>query len=313
MTIIMNYVFKPVYQPRVWGGDGLRKFLGKEAPYGETIGESWELVDRKEAQSYVINHSLVSLHDLWGSSDRKEIFGKNAPETERFPILIKILDVAQNISLQVHPPSAQAAKFGGESKTEMWYFLRAEPEAKIYAGLKKGVTKEIFEKKLKNGEAMDCVHALKTKERETMFLPAGRIHAIGAGNIILEIQQNSDTTYRLYDWGRTRELHIEQGIACVNFNDFTPNFTQPHGEKIVSTEFFEVKRLAFYDKEIRDVEISENSFQYFFVTKGEVKFNDCEWKTGRSVFLSAGSGVVEMEGGTEYAEMIAVSFISKML
>lgn len=300
----------------------MEELYGRKLPDGQAIGESWELVDRPEAQSVTGEGSEcgggVPLHDLWTGAEKEKIFGKNAPDTERFPILIKILDCKEKLSLQVHPPTEKAKQFNGEPKTELWYFLHTEKAAEIYVGLKKGVTRAEFERAIEEKRVGKCFHRLKTAPRETMFLPSGRVHGIGSGNVILEIQQNSDTTFRVYDWdrieektGKPRQLHVKESLECINFNDCEPNFTQPHGKRVVSTEFFDVNRAVFYEKEARDFEVDENSFQYFFISKGKFKFADREWREGDAVLFSANSGVVEMEALTDFAEIIAVSFPEK--
>lgn len=304
--------FKPIYQHRIWGAQNLKSHFNRDIPTDQPIGESWELVDRPEAQS--VTTDGVPLHDLWTSPDKAKIFGTAAPDCERFPILIKLLDCAEKLSLQVHPPSRLAPKFNGEPKTEMWYFLHTEPDAEIYVGLKRGITQEAFAKAIESKTVADCFHRLKTSPRETMFLPSGRVHAIGGGNIILEIQQNSDTTFRVYDWdrvdasGKGRELHVEPSLECINFNDFEPTFTQPHGERIVSTEYFNVTRASFYEKESRDLTIDPASCQYVQVTQGSFRFSDTEWKTGDAALITADTGSLEIETLEDFAEMVCVSF-----
>ncbi len=199
------YFFKPIFQERIWGGAKLKELFGRDVPEGKKIGESWELVDRPEACSEIIEGPGI------GANSRQTItrFGKpsglkssarEAPDLARFPILIKLLDCQENLSVQVHPPAGQE----GEPKTEMWYFLDCTEDAKIYAGLKKGITREKFEKAMGTPELAGMLATLKTEPCEAMFLPSGRVHAIGGGNVILEVQQNSDTTYRVDDWGSRR-------------------------------------------------------------------------------------------------------------
>jgi mannose-6-phosphate isomerase len=146
----------------------------------------------------------------------------------RFPLLIKILDAQEVLSLQVHPPAAVAARLGGEPKTEMWYVARAEPGAELFAGLKAGVTRAEFERQLATQTVAECFHRIATREGDAMFLPSGRVHALGAGMVIFEVQQNSDTTYRVFDWnrvdghGKARELHVPQSLASIDYGDFEP-------------------------------------------------------------------------------------------
>jgi len=146
----------------------------------------------------------------------------------RFPLLIKIIDARHTLSLQVHPPAAVAARLGGEPKTEMWYVARAGPKGELFVGLKKGVTRAEFERKLASQTVAQCFHRIPVQEGDAMFLPSGRVHALGAETVIFEIQQNSDTTYRVFDWNRMdldakpRELHVPQSLASIDFADFEP-------------------------------------------------------------------------------------------
>ncbi len=164
---------------------------------------------------------------------RAELLGDAKPASEnRFPLLIKILDARDKLSLQVHPPASKATELGGEPKTEMWFIADAAPGAELFVGLKCGVTRAEFEKKIADGSVAECFHRVPVRAGDTMFLPSGRVHAIGSGLVIFEIQQNSDTTYRVFDWNRTgldgkpRELHIAQSLASIDFNDFEPKLVE---------------------------------------------------------------------------------------
>ena len=240
--------FEPIFMERMWGGRRLESKFGKELPAQKSIGESWEIVDRPEAQSIVRNGPLrgKTLHELW-TQNRDEIFG-DAPDVPRFPLLLKLLDAHKDLSLQVHPPEQLSRKLGGEPKTELWYVAAADPGAKLYLGFRKSITRDQFESALRNGTAVDQVHKICVKSGDAAFLPAGRFHAAGAGNLLIEIQQNSDTTYRVFDWnrmddtGKQRQLHIEQALQCIDFNDIAPNLVEPKGEILVRHELFEVQR-----------------------------------------------------------------------
>ena len=229
MTGLGLLKFKPLYMERVWGGAGLRTHLGRELPGGNPIGESWEVVDRPEAQSEVEGGPL----DGWTLADAlrehgEALMGPGWDAGLPFPVLVKWLDCQQRLSLQVHPPATVAASLGGEPKTENWYVAAAEPGASLIVGLKSGVTREQFEQGLQDEELEACVHAFDVQPGDSLLVESGRLHAIDAGNLILEIQQNSDTTYRVYDWGRLgldgqpRQLHVEQSLRCIDFEDFEP-------------------------------------------------------------------------------------------
>jgi mannose-6-phosphate isomerase len=222
-------IFKPIFQERIWGGRNIESLYGKPLPAGVPIGESWEVCDRPEAQSEIVNGPLAgkTLHWLLLNHSR-ELMGTARPLNGRFPLLIKILDAREKLSLQVHPPAAKARGLGGEPKTEIWYIARAEPGAELYVGLRKGVSRHEFESRVKDGTVAKCFHRIPVRAGDAMFLPSGRVHAIGAGLVIFEIQQNSDTTYRVFDWnrldtqGKPRQLHVDQSLECIDFADFEP-------------------------------------------------------------------------------------------
>jgi mannose-6-phosphate isomerase len=309
------YFFKPIYQERLWGGDNLNKLFGRTTPEGKKTGESWELVDRAEACSEIESGpglapgTRQNIHTLW-QDKRSEIFGTMAPDLARFPILIKLLDCQDNLSVQVHPPPGQE----GEPKTEMWYFLESSPDAKIYVGLKKGVTRAQFEKAIGTPELPNLLGAIHPQQSDAMFLPSGRVHAIGAGNLILEIQQNSDTTYRVDDWGRVddqgrpRTLHREQALASIRFNDFEPQFVQPHGERVLQCPFFTVERAFIYPGEYRVWTSDQTSFQYHFLAQGELKIGDRTFKRGTGWFVPANAETYTLEPVGEGAELVTVQW-----
>lgn len=219
-------VFRPIFKERVWGGRTLETLYGKPLPAGAPIGESWEVSDRPGDESVVANGSLAgsSLGDLMRSRP-SDILGKASPAPgNRFPLLCKILDARERLSLQVHPRDTRL----GDPKTEMWYVAQADPGAELHVGLRRGVTREEFESGIREGRVAGCFHRIPVAAGDAMFLPSGRVHAIGAGLVIFEIQQNSDTTFRVYDWdragldGRPRELHIRQSLESIDFGDVEP-------------------------------------------------------------------------------------------
>lgn len=240
--------FRPIFMERIWGARRIEAEFGKKLPPNVKIGESWEIVDRPEAQSIVANGPLKgkTLHDLW-TQDRQSIFG-NVAEAPRFQLLIKLLDAHERLSLQVHPPEKVASILGGEAKTEFWYVTAADSGAELFLGLREPITRDQFEKALREGTAADYVHKIRVKPGDALFLPSGRIHAVGAGNLLIEIQQNSDTTYRVFDWnrvddkGKPRQLHIQQALQCINFKDVAPKLVEPQGELLVRHELFEIQK-----------------------------------------------------------------------
>ena len=306
--------FEALPQERIWGGRNLAERFGRNLPEEKKIGETWELVDRAEAQSRE-KESGKTLHDLWSGLDRKRIFGSKAPDTERFPILIKLLDAQDRLSLQVHPPAEKAKELGGEPKTEMWFFLETQPEAEILAGLKNGVGKNEFEKALTAGTVAECFHRLKTEPGVAMFLPSGRVHAIGAGNVILEIQQNSDTTYRVYDWdrmddsGKPRALHVKEALASIRWDDHEPAFVQPRGERMLVCDHFKITRWWLGPGELRELVPNLKSFRYLFVAAGKIREKESghEWGAGTAKLVTADHGSVLLEG-VEDATVVQVEF-----
>jgi len=222
--------FHPIFKERVWGGRNLERLYKKNLPPRVPIGESWEISDRPGDASVVANGPLAGkdLHWLMDNHER-ELIGNAKPAAEnRFPLLCKILDAREKLSLQVHPPAHKAAELGGEPKTELWFVADAAPDAELFVGLKRNITRPEFAEKIRTGKVADCFHRIPVRAGDAMFLPGGRVHAIGAGLVIFEIQQNSDTTYRVFDWnragldGQPRELHVAQSLASIDFSDFEP-------------------------------------------------------------------------------------------
>ena len=245
--------FEPLYMDRVWGGRELERVYGRHLPDPALpYGESWELVDREPEQSVVNAGPLAgtTLHELW-TTRRAEIFGPGLDHAgPRFPLLVKILDARDDLSVQVHPPAAVAPALGGEPKTEMWFIATANPGAKLYAGLQRGVTRRAFEQAIADGTVANCVHALEPRVGQSIFIPSGRLHAIGGGLLIHEIQQNSDTTYRVFDWnrpgldGKPRALHVAASLASIDFTDCAPTMDLPRGNTLAECEHFKVERLV---------------------------------------------------------------------
>lgn len=218
-------LFQPILKPRVWGGRRLEAY-GKSLPPHENIGESWELADLPESieggRSVIANGPLAdrTLREVI-AQNRDAIMGAAALSDEGgFPLLIKLLDARENLSVQVHPDEAYAAKHPeAHLKSEAWVVLEAEPGAVIYAGLKPGVSVAKFLDDVRTGNAVNDLLAVPASAGECHYLPSGMCHALGAGVLVAEVQTPSDTTFRVYDWGRPRnegrELHVEQAAACM--------------------------------------------------------------------------------------------------
>ncbi len=282
--------FSPIYMTRVWGGRSLETVYQRDLPDEQPYGESWEMSDRADEQSIVSSGPFAgkSLHDLW-TNHREEIFGEDLTG-DRFPLLIKILDARDDLSIQVHPPAEVADELGGDPKTEMWYIADCDPGAKLYIGLKDGCTRDTFERSLAEGTVEEQVHAVSPRAGESIFIPSGRLHAIGAGFLIYEIQQNSDTTYRVFDWNRVgldgapRDLHIEESMASIDFDDFEPGMDQPDGDTLASCEYFIVTRHNI--PESQEITIQNDAFSIITVISGEIRSDaGTIFKTGDFLIL----------------------------
>ncbi|HEX3624238.1 MAG TPA: type I phosphomannose isomerase catalytic subunit [Verrucomicrobiae bacterium] len=296
--ILYPLVFNPIFKERVWGGRELERVFNKKLPPGKPIGESWEISDRSGDESVIANGSFAGKTLRWLMENYPaEILGRARPASQnRFPILCKILDARDKLSLQVHPPAAKAAELNGEPKTEMWFIADAGPQADLFVGLKHGVTRGEFEGKITDGTVAECFHRVPVHAGDAMFLPSGRVHAIGAGLVIFEIQQNSDTTYRVFDWnrvgldGKPRELHVAQSLASIDFNDFEPALVSStytvsgalRSRPIVRDPLFNVDHMEI--KKGGDVVLAENKLQILAVIQGSVEVQD----GGSNVTLESG-------------------------
>jgi mannose-6-phosphate isomerase len=243
--------FTPLFMERVWGGRALEEAFGKPLPEDGAIGEAWEVVDRPEAQSVVAGGAFDgrTLQELW-THERERVFGARAADDgERFPLLVKLLDARETLSVQVHPPAHLAEELDGEPKSEVWYIAAAVPGAHLFAGLRAGVAQEAFAEALDRGDDVSTMlHRIDVGVGDALFIPSGRVHAIGAGCLIVEIQQNSDTTYRVFDFnrpgldGEPRELHVPQSLACIDFSDVEPALRPPGDGVVADNEWFTVTR-----------------------------------------------------------------------
>ncbi|MEO0056116.1 MAG: hypothetical protein RLZZ50_2063 [Verrucomicrobiota bacterium] len=244
---------EPLYQERVWGGRALESALGRTLPGKSPIGEAWEIVDRPEAQSVVKGgrHAGKTLRQLI-EAHAADLMGPGWDINNAFPILVKWLDCRERLSLQVHPPAAIAPQLKGEPKTETWFIADTQPGAGLLVGLKKGVTRGEFEQALKDDALEPLVHRFPVAEGDSILVRSGQIHAIDAGNLILEIQQNSDTTYRVYDWGRVgldgkpRQLHVKESLASIKWDDFEPAPVRaaPTSGVIADCDEFRIRRVV---------------------------------------------------------------------
>lgn len=252
--------FEPVFRSYIWGGRRLGSVLGKPIGDGPRYAESWELVDHGEDQSVVAEGQLAGTT----LSQLVQRFGKrlmgegwSGDGSSSFPLLLKYLDCNRVLSVQVHPDDSYARRMSPPDlgKTEAWYVIDAEPGSVIYAGLADGVTRETFGTAIQTGRVADVLNSVEAKAGQCIFIPAGTVHALGAGILVAEIQQSSDTTFRVYDWdrlgddGKPRALHIEQALEVTNYaapavKPQVPQILDGGGERLVKCEKFVMDRYA---------------------------------------------------------------------
>lgn len=299
--------FQPLYMQRIWGGRQLEETYGRKLPLPDVpYGEAWEIVDREEAQSVVAEGEFAgkSLHELW-TKHREEIFGTGLPDSERFPLLIKILDSADDLSIQVHPPADIAAELGGEPKTEMWFIADAKPGSKLYVGLREGVTRASFEAAIGNGTVADQVHAITPRKGDSIFIESGRLHAIGAGFLIHEIQQNSDTTYRVFDWNRTdaqgnpRDLHVAQSLACIDFTDTEPEMDTPIANTLATCPHFTT---TLHHLAPGETISNPDPIRFSLITVVSGSLEE-KFTTGQTVLLPRGAGTLTASAETKLLQI----------
>jgi mannose-6-phosphate isomerase len=248
--------FKPICKERVWGGSRIEKIYHKGFPLEKPIGESWELCDHAEDASEIVNgpYSGTNIHELM-LKFKSELLGANHPEVDVFPVLVKILDPNDKLSIQVHPDEAYVAAHDDVEapKAEVWYIADANPNAEIIRGVKPGVAKNELVERIGSGTLEQVMNFVTVEKYGVYPIFSGTIHALLPGSLVFEIQQNSDVTFRLYDWGRVgldgkpRELHVDHGIACthVKHNDFKPEKIDSETRIIFRAPGFEVLEYIF--------------------------------------------------------------------
>lgn len=295
--------FEPVYQNYVWGGTRIPTLFHRPKPQGDRFAESWEISDRKEGMSVVANGPLkgMSLAALLAKRG-KELLGRNLPQ---FPLLVKLIDARENLSVQVHPNEETAPLLKGEPKTEMWVAL---DQSRIYAGFKKKMSPEAFEEAIQKKQIAAYLKSFDLQQGDAMLIPGGRVHAICEGSLLLEIQQSSNTTYRLYDWGRKgRQLHLNEGFASIEWEDIDPALAVPkllksdahhRRELLVRSPFFTTERVEVFDRWI--VPRIPKTFQILFCSKGKgllcAKDGQEPFATGMTYLLPASLEQVELAG-----------------
>ncbi len=280
MSVLPPLRFKPILRAALWGGRRLAE-LGKSLGSGEHYSESWEIVDHGDDQSVVVGGPLAgaTLHDLV-TDHGKSLLGRHHGRRQ-FPLLLKFLDCQKPLSVQVHPNDAQAAHLTppDSGKTEAWVILAAEPGSKIYAGLRPGVDRAALERAVAEGGCEKCLHSFEPKVGDCVFIEAGTVHALGAGFLIAEIQQASDTTFRLFDWnrvdrdGRPRALRVRQSLDTIDYRrgpvrPIVPRREdQPHIERLVTCDKFVLDR---WQVETPQPLLTNDQFHIVTVVDGEL-------------------------------------------
>lgn len=255
-------VFEPIFKPKVWGAQNLARVLGKTLPSLERYGESWECADLDNGQSVVARgpakgRTLHELVEMWGPA----LLGRAQAVDGRFPLLIKFLDAAENLSVQVHPDPETAMRLGGDVrvKHEAWHVIDARTDACIYRGLVPGATVDDLQTAMRDRPEAILAYLQKipVKAGQTYYLPSGTLHALGAGVLVAEIQTPSDVTYRLYDWGRVRPaadagMHIDEALACIRTDiDIAPFEKRSHVSSVWTTVTRLVKCPSFTLERVR--------------------------------------------------------------
>lgn len=310
-------VFKlaPAFKDYIWGGTKLRDVYGKDCDF-EKIAESWELSCHKDGNSIVADGDDKGLTlSQYIEKHGKGILGVNCDKFENFPILIKLIDAKDNLSVQVHPDNEYAMRVEGEyGKTEMWYIVDCDEGATLLYGFDKEISKEEFAQRIADNTLLEVTNAVPVKKGDVFFIEAGTLHAIGKGILIAEIQQNSNTTYRIYDYGRVgndgkpRELHVEKAKDVTNLGPAkaypeTPvedmgNYTR---KLLSSCEYFTTYAVEVNDRAV--LETDGMSFHSLLILEGEGEiFGDdiVKFKKGDSIFVTADNGKYAIDGDCKF-------------
>ena len=280
----------PAFKDYIWGGTKLKTEFNKVVDLPR-VAESWELAAHKDGTSGFEGEAF-SLADLF--ENHRELIGANAEKFERFPMIIKLIDAKSNLSVQVHPSDEYALKNENSyGKTEMWYVVEAEPGAGLYVGFDRDVTEEEFRTLIAENRLQEVLHFIPVKPGEWFFIEAGTVHAIGKGVVIAEVQQNSNLTYRLYDYGRVgadgkpRELHVEKGVKVSKLTAYKP-------DKRTSCEYFSCESVEIAGESTFAAD--EKSFVAFVIMDGSFSVEGKTYEKGDTVFVPAGYGKFTLSG-----------------
>jgi len=305
------FKFEPIYKHRIWGGRELEEVFGKKLPPEQKIGESWELADLPEDKSVIANGAMAGMTlDEAIRRHPEEIVGDSS-HTGPFPLLIKLLDAQDVLSVQVHPDPETCKRTGvGDPKTECWYVIEAEPGAVIYKGLKPGVTRETFAEAIREGTVEQMLLRVPVSVGECHFLPAGTAHAIGAGLLIAEVQMPSDTTYRVFDWnrvddsGKGRQLHIEEAIESIHFDASKDILSLETVGRLVDCPFFKLDK--GHQAENGELLLARGQMRVLMVLRGSGSICDAQdevvgFTAGDTLLIPAAyEGAVTFDAETQY-------------
>lgn len=308
---------KPAFKDYIWGGKKLKDIFNKKVENTECTAESWEVSTNKNGESVIRSgeYEGKTLTELYNDIKlRNEIFGTRCENMKEFPLLIKFIDASKSLSVQVHPDDEYAKKVeNANGKTEMWYILDCEPGAQIICGMKEGVTKEELRKCIKLNKVENCLNYIDVKKGDAIYIPSGTIHALLGKTLVAEVQQNSDITYRVYDWGRVgkdgkpRELHVDKALDVIE-TDKEPQIKNIGTDllkiSVVNSKYFCVDKINVNDS-FEEI-LSKESFKAFNVIDGvgKLKVNETEYeiKKGDSFIIPACVEKVEFQGKLELLE-----------
>ncbi len=304
----------PVFKDYIWGGERLKNDFGFKSDY-DKIAEGWMLACHKDGKNIIENSEYAGLTldkalELAGS---EKLAGTRSLDFPYFPVLIKLIDAKDNLSIQVHPDNDYAQRVEGEyGKTEIWYVLDATDDAQLIYGFKKKISSEEFKTAIENNTLTDVLNTVKVKKGDLFFIEAGTVHAIGKGTLIAEIQQNSNSTYRVYDYGRVgadgkpRELHIKKAVD-VSVTEPPKYDTKPMGESVDNGDYIstlltkcDLFTVNHYDvKKSVELFTDEKSFNHILVTDGCGEIDGMKFKKGGSFFVPASYGKYTINGKCE--------------
>lgn len=305
---------KPVFKDYIWGGTRLKSDFGFESDL-DKLAEGWMLSCHKDGKNIIENgeYKGKTLNEVIEEKGKEKVVGTRSLDFPYFPVLIKLIDAKDNLSIQVHPDNDYAQRVEGEfGKTEIWYVLDATDDAQLIYGFKNKISSEKFVDAIKNNTLTDVLNSVKVKKGDLLFIEAGTVHAIGKGTLVAEIQQNSNTTYRVYDYGRLgadgkpRELHIDKAVDVSKteppkydikpmgepekFNDYTKTL-------LTKCDLFTVNHYELNGKVT--LEADEKSFNHVLVVDGAGTINDVDFKKGDSFYIPANYGKYEINGKCE--------------